>query len=91
VGNIARSARRLTWRQSSSAVDCLTQVRNSLRSEARQAPGAAHGVEADDQGNGTVTEQRLYQLIQQPGTIVDRQFEIEFLDPRVEPLAFTFG
>ena len=56
-----------------------------------QPPGAAHGVDVDDQGNGTVTEQRLYQLIRQPKPITDRQFEIEFLDPGVEAFAFTFG
>jgi thiol-disulfide isomerase/thioredoxin len=56
-----------------------------------QAPGAAHGVDIDDQGNGTATEQRLYQLIRQPKPIADRQFEIEFLDPGVETFAFTFG
>ena len=44
-----------------------------------QPPGAAHGGDVDDQGNGTVTEQRLYQLIRQPKPIADRQFEIEFL------------
>jgi thiol-disulfide isomerase/thioredoxin len=54
-------------------------------------PGAAHGIDVDDQGNGTVAEQRLYQLIRQPGPIADRQFEIEFLDPGVEAFAFTFG
>jgi thiol-disulfide isomerase/thioredoxin len=54
-------------------------------------PGAAHGVDIDDQGKGTVTEQRLYQLIRQPKPIVDRQFEIEFLDSGVEAFAFTFG
>ena len=54
-------------------------------------PGVAHGVDVDDQGNGTVIEQRLYQLIRQPGPIADRQFEIEFLDPGVEAFAFTFG
>jgi len=54
-------------------------------------PGAAHGVDVDDQGNGTVTEQRLYQLIRQRKPIADRQFEIEFLDPGVETFAFTFG
>ncbi len=54
-------------------------------------PGAAHGVDVDDQGNGTVTEQRLYQLIRQPKPIADRQFEIEFLDPGAEAFAFTFG
>ena len=54
-------------------------------------PGAAHGNDIDEQGNGTVTEQRLYQLIRQSKPIADRQFEIEFLDPGVEVFAFTFG
>jgi thiol-disulfide isomerase/thioredoxin len=54
-------------------------------------PGAAHGIDVDEQGNGTVTEQRLYQLIRQPRAIADRQFEIEFLDSSVEAFAFTFG
>jgi thiol-disulfide isomerase/thioredoxin len=56
-----------------------------------QAPGAAHGIDVDDQGNGTVTQPRLYQLIRQPKPIADRQFEIEFLDAGVEAFAFTFG
>lgn len=54
-------------------------------------PGPAHGLDVDDQGNGRVTEQRMYQLIRQQGPIVDRKFEIEFLDPGVEAFAFTFG
>jgi thiol-disulfide isomerase/thioredoxin len=56
-----------------------------------QAPGAAHGSDVDEQGIGTVTQQRLYQLIRQPKPITDRQFEIEFFDPGVEAFAFTFG
>ena len=56
-----------------------------------QPPGAAHGIDVNAQGNGTVTEQRLYQLIRQPKPIADRQFEIEFLDSGVEAFAFTFG
>jgi thiol-disulfide isomerase/thioredoxin len=56
-----------------------------------EPPGAAHGIDTDEQGNGAVTEQRLYQLIRQPGPISDRQFEIEFLGPGVEAFAFTFG
>jgi len=56
-----------------------------------QPPGAAHGIDVDDQGNGRVTEQRLYQLIRQPKPIAEREFEIEFLDPGVEAFAFTFG
>jgi len=56
-----------------------------------QPPGAAHGGDVDDKGNGTVTEQRLYQLIRQRKPIDDRQFAIEFLDPGVEAFSFTFG
>jgi thiol-disulfide isomerase/thioredoxin len=56
-----------------------------------QPPGAAHGIDVDEQGNGTVTGQRLYQLIRQPKPIADRQFEVEFLDSGVEAFAFTFG
>ena len=56
-----------------------------------QPPGADHGVDVDEQGNGTATEQRLYQLIRQPKPVADRQFEIEFLGPGVEVFAFTFG
>jgi hypothetical protein len=56
-----------------------------------RAPGAAHGVDVDDQGNGMVEESRLYQLIRQPQPIADRQFEIEFLESGVEVFSFTFG
>jgi hypothetical protein len=54
-------------------------------------PGAAHGADADAEGNGTLTEQRMYQLIRQPLPIVDRMFEIELLDAGAETFAFTFG
>jgi thiol-disulfide isomerase/thioredoxin len=56
-----------------------------------QPPGAAHGVDVDEHGNGVVTEQRMYQLIRQPGGIADRQFEIEFFGQGTEVFAFTFG
>jgi thiol-disulfide isomerase/thioredoxin len=56
-----------------------------------RAPGPAHGIDVDEQGNGAVGEPRMYQLIRQPGPIADRQFEIEFLDPGVEVFVFTFG
>ncbi|WP_175805913.1 cytochrome c biogenesis protein CcdA [Burkholderia ambifaria] len=55
------------------------------------APGSAHGADVDAQGYGTVTGQRLYQLVRQPGAIADRTFSIEFLDPGVDAYAFTFG
>jgi thiol-disulfide isomerase/thioredoxin len=56
-----------------------------------QPPGMVHGIDVDEQGHGTVTEQRLYQLIRQSKSISDRQFEIEFLDSDAEAFAFTFG
>ncbi|KVM82369.1 cytochrome c biogenesis protein DipZ [Burkholderia stagnalis] len=55
------------------------------------APGAAHGADVDAQGYGTVTGQRLYQLVRQAGPIADRTFSIEFLDAGVRAYAFTFG
>ena len=67
-----------------------TSVRFRVRIDG-QPPGAARGIDVDQQGNGTVTEQRLYQLIRQPKPIGERQFEIEFLDEGVEAFAFTFG
>ena len=56
-----------------------------------QPPGAAHGLDVDEGGNGTVREQRLYQLARQPKPIVDRTFAIDFLDAGVEAFSFTFG
>jgi thiol-disulfide isomerase/thioredoxin len=56
-----------------------------------QPPGAAHGLDVDESGNGSVTGPRMYQLIRQTGAIADRLFEIEFLEPRVEVFDFTFG
>lgn len=56
-----------------------------------QPPGAAHGLDVDELGNGAAVEQRLYQLIRQPEPIRDRQFEIAFLDAAVEAFVFTFG
>ena len=56
-----------------------------------QPPDTAHGSDVDEQGNGTVTDQRLYQLIRQPQPIADRQFAITFLDAGVQAFVFTFG
>jgi thiol-disulfide isomerase/thioredoxin len=67
-----------------------TSVRFRVLIDGEQ-PGAAHGSDVDDQGHGTASEQRLYQLIRQSKPIADRLFEIEFLDPGVEAFAFTFG
>lgn len=56
-----------------------------------KAPGMAHGLDIDEQGYGTVTEQRMYTLIRQSGSITDGHFEIEFLDSGAEVFAFSFG
>jgi cytochrome c biogenesis protein CcdA/thiol-disulfide isomerase/thioredoxin len=56
-----------------------------------KAPGADHGMDVDADGYGTVTEDRLYQLIRQHGGIQDRTFRIEFLVPGVQAYSFTFG
>jgi hypothetical protein len=55
------------------------------------APGANHGMDTDENGNGVVDGYRLYQLIRQQGAVQDRTFEIQFLDPGVQAFAFTFG
>jgi thiol-disulfide isomerase/thioredoxin len=56
-----------------------------------QPPGEAHGADVDGEGDGTVREQRLYQLIRQQGRITDHIAEITFLDPGVQAYSFTFG
>jgi len=54
-------------------------------------PDADGGLDIDKDGSGAIAEQRLYQLIRQKRPIVDRTFEIEFLDPGAELFVFTFG
>jgi thiol-disulfide isomerase/thioredoxin len=56
-----------------------------------EPPGDAHGLDVDEEGHGTVVQQRLYQLVRERGSINDRTFEITFLAPGVEAYAFTFG
>jgi thiol-disulfide isomerase/thioredoxin len=67
-----------------------TPVRFRVRIDGK-VPGAARGMDIDEQGMGTALEQRLYQLIRQPMPVAERQFEIEFLDPGVAAYGFTFG
>jgi thiol-disulfide isomerase/thioredoxin len=54
------------------------------------ATGAA-GTDVTTDAAGTLREQRTYQLIRQPGDIVERRFEIEFGDVGAEAYCFTFG
>lgn len=51
----------------------------------RNGPGRAdlqgerRGTDVDAQGKGTVSDQRLYQLVRQPKGVEDREFRIEFV------------
>jgi cytochrome c biogenesis protein CcdA/thiol-disulfide isomerase/thioredoxin len=56
-----------------------------------KAPGADHGTDTDAEGRGTVTGERLYQLVRQKGEVADHTFEIRFDEPGVAAYAFTFG
>jgi len=56
-----------------------------------KAPGAMHGTDVSADGDGVVTDQRLYQLIRQSDNQGDHTFSIEFLDSGVTAYAFTFG
>ena len=56
-----------------------------------EAPADAHGLDVDEGGRGTVSEQRLHQLIRQPGRIDDRTLELDFPEAGVEAYCFTFG
>lgn len=55
------------------------------------APGKNHGADTDAQGNGSVTDARLYQLVRQAAGVRESTFEIRFLDAGVGAFAFTFG
>jgi len=54
-------------------------------------PGSSHGVDIDARGIGTLDEPRMYQLIRQSQSVIDRRVEIEFLEPSVNAYSFTFG
>jgi thiol-disulfide isomerase/thioredoxin len=56
-----------------------------------EPPGDAHGLDIDEDGNGTLDRPRLHQLIRERGSITDRTFEITFLAPGAEAYCFTFG
>jgi hypothetical protein len=55
------------------------------------APGRSHGVDVDEDGNGTLRDGRLYQLVRQPDTVAERTLEIAFSEPGAEAYVFTFG
>ncbi len=55
------------------------------------APGGDHGADIDAGGNGTVRDNRLYQLIRRSGAVADHTCTVTFLDPGVKAYSFTFG
>jgi len=56
-----------------------------------EPPGASHGVDVDEDGNGVLREGRLYQLVRQHDAVRERTLEITFLEPGAEAYSFTFG
>ena len=54
-------------------------------------PRGSRGLDVDEQGAGTVAEERLYQLIRQDGPITERTFEITFANVGAQAYVFTFG
>jgi thiol-disulfide isomerase/thioredoxin len=56
-----------------------------------QPPGADHGLDVDESGEGTVDEPRMYQLVRHAGGAADRTFEITLAEPGVRAYVFTFG
>jgi hypothetical protein len=56
-----------------------------------EAPGRAHGVDVDANGNGLLRHGRLYQLVREPDAVRERTLKITFHEPGAEAFAFTFG
>ena len=56
-----------------------------------EAPGASHGEDVDQEGNGLLRHGRMYQLVRVHDEVRERTFEISFLEPGAEAYAFTFG
>jgi thiol-disulfide isomerase/thioredoxin len=56
-----------------------------------EPPGAAHGVDTDEDGNGVLEDGRMYQLVRQQDGVKERTLEIMFREPGAEAYSFTFG
>jgi thiol-disulfide isomerase/thioredoxin len=55
------------------------------------APGPAHGVDVDEDGNGSLRDGRLYQLAREHDAVLERTLQITFLEPGAKAYVFTFG
>jgi thiol-disulfide isomerase/thioredoxin len=56
-----------------------------------EAPGPSHGVDVDEDGNGLLSDGRLYQLVREHDEVRERTLEITLLQPGAEAYVFTFG
>ena len=56
-----------------------------------EPPGASHGVDVDEDGNGLLQDARMYQLVRECDEVRRRTLEITFLEPGAEAYVFTFG
>jgi hypothetical protein len=56
-----------------------------------EAPGPSHGVDIDEDGNGLLSDGRMYQLVREHDAVRERTLEITFLEAGAEAYAFTFG
>lgn len=54
-------------------------------------PAGDAGGDVDAQGNGTLVQPRLYQLVRTRGPVAERTFEADFAEGGVEAYVFTFG
>jgi thiol-disulfide isomerase/thioredoxin len=88
-GTIAyRSHARDTHLVLSSAADQPAPFRVLVDGE---APGRSHGLDVDADGNGAVSDGRLYQLVRQHDVVREHTVEIAFSEPRARAYVFTFG
>ncbi len=55
------------------------------------APGEAHGSDIDADGNGTLDDGRIWQLIRVQDEVRERTVEITFEQPGAQGYSFTFG
>ncbi len=56
-----------------------------------EAPGTSHGVDVDEDGNGSLQGGRMYQLVRQESAVRERTLEISFAEAGAEAYVFTFG
>jgi thiol-disulfide isomerase/thioredoxin len=56
-----------------------------------EPPGASHGVDTDEGGNGLLRDGRMYQLVRVQDAVRERTLEVTFLETGAEAYSFTFG